>query len=76
MFHRLAGFVSVMLTAGGLLTVAYRAGRTHAAWHDVRAAKHAVRDSRRTARTHSARLAVGIALVLIGLVAAGINLSQ
>ncbi|WP_229069204.1 hypothetical protein [Actinoplanes sp. DH11] len=67
-----AGLLAGTLTA--TIVVAYRAGRARAAWHDVHAAKHAVRDTRRIAWAHTARLAAGMAVVLIGLLAAGFQL--
>ncbi|MEU8243189.1 hypothetical protein AB0C07_33455 [Actinoplanes missouriensis] len=71
-----APYVGAALTAGGVLAVAYRLGRTHAAWHEVTAAKHAVRTNRRVAWAHTIRLAAGIAIVLIALLAAGFNLAR
>ncbi|WP_433826697.1 hypothetical protein ACQP2E_31985 [Actinoplanes sp. CA-015351] len=68
-------YVSVALTAGGLLVVAYRMGRVHAAWHEVHAAKHGVRQNRREAWAHTVRLAAGIAVTLMGLLVAGFQLA-
>ena len=68
-------YLSVALTAGGLLAVAYRMGRAHAAWHEVHAARGAVRQNRRVAWSHTLRLAAGVLVILIGLLAAAFQLA-
>ena len=68
-------YLSVVLTAGGLVAVAYRLGRTQAAWHEVGAAKQGLRSNRRIAWLHTVRLAVAVTLLLLALLAAGFSLS-
>jgi hypothetical protein len=65
----------VLIVTGGML-VAYRVGRTHAAWREVRSARFSVRTGRRLAWSHTARLAAGIAMVIAGLLMAGFELSR
>ncbi|MEU4688080.1 hypothetical protein [Actinoplanes sp. NPDC023714] len=69
-------YLSVALTAGGLLAIAYRLGRCQAAWHEVAAAKQGLRANRRVAWLHTVRLAVATAVVLLGLLAAGFHLAR
>jgi hypothetical protein len=69
-------YLSVALTAGGLLAVAYRLGRCHAAWHEVGAAKQGLRANRRVAWLHTVRLALAVALLLLALLATGFSLSE
>ncbi|BBH64122.1 hypothetical protein ACTI_08070 [Actinoplanes sp. OR16] len=68
-------YLSVAVTAGGLLAIAYRLGRCKAAWHEVTAAKEGLRTNRRRAWLHTVRLATAIAVLLIGLLAAGFHLA-
>ena len=68
--------VATVLTATTMIVLGYRAGRTHAAWKDVRAAKHAVRSSRKHAWRHTVVLLAGAVAVLATLLAAGFDLAQ
>jgi hypothetical protein len=65
----------ILLATGGVL-LAYRAGRTHAAWREVRSARFSVRMGRRLAWTHTVRLLAGAAMVTAGLLMAGFELSR
>jgi small-conductance mechanosensitive channel len=67
--------VATVLTATTMIVLGYRAGRTHAAWKDVRAAKQAVRAGRKHAWRHTVVLAAGVIAVLAALLTAGIDLA-
>ncbi|MEV6342261.1 hypothetical protein [Actinoplanes sp. NPDC051851] len=71
-----AGAVGALSAVAAALTAAYRWGRAEAAWRDVRSAKRSVRTSRRQAWSHTARLATGALLVLLGLTAAAFDLTH
>jgi hypothetical protein len=59
--------VASVLTAATVLALGYRAGRTHAAWRDVRSAKRAVTLHRRHAWGHTFRTVVGALAILVTL---------
>ena len=63
--------VATLLTAATVLLLGYRAGRTHAAWKDVRDARRALVVNRRHAWRHTARLLGATAAILVTLAAAG-----
>jgi hypothetical protein len=63
--------VASVLTTATVLALGYRAGRTHAAWRDVRSAKRSVAASRRTAWGHTLRMILGALAILITLAAVG-----
>jgi hypothetical protein len=65
-----------LLAAGAVLVVAYRLGRTQAAWEDARASKRSLRHSRRTAWAQTIRLTVGTVVVLLSLTAAAYDLAR
>ncbi|GAA4591318.1 hypothetical protein BJY16_000230 [Actinoplanes octamycinicus] len=67
--------LGTLLAVGAVPVIAYRLGRTHAAWQDVRSSKRSFRRDRRTAWSHTARLAVGT-LLLAGLTAAAWDLAR
>ncbi|MEV6298897.1 hypothetical protein AB0M02_05750 [Actinoplanes sp. NPDC051861] len=75
MTRHLNGYVGALLATGGAL-VAYRAGRTHAAWREVRSARYSARPGRKLAWSHSARLAAGVAVIIAGLLMAGFEMSR
>jgi hypothetical protein len=66
--------VASFLTAATVLVLGYRLGRTHAAWRDLRDAKRAISDSRRTAWRHTLVLAMGTVALLASLFVAGYTL--
>jgi uncharacterized membrane protein len=68
--------IGSLLAAGAVPVLAYRLGRTHAAWADARSSKQSFRRIRRIAWAHTARLAVGAVLVLLGLTAAAFDLAR
>jgi hypothetical protein len=56
--------VASVLTAATVIVLGYRAGRTHAAWRDVRSAKRSVLVNRRYAWSHTIRMVVsGLAIL-------------
>jgi hypothetical protein len=61
--------VASVLTAATVLAIGYRAGRTHAAWRDVRSAKRAVVLNRRHAWGQTLRVFVGAVAILVTLAA-------
>ena len=61
--------VASVLTTATVLALGYRAGRTHAAWRDVRAAKRAVVANRRHAWGHTLGLLLAAAAILATLAA-------
>jgi hypothetical protein len=67
--------LAAVLTATTMIVLGYRAGRTHAAWKDVRAAKSALRAGRRHAWRHTVVLLAGAVAVLATLLAAGFDLA-
>ncbi|AEV87939.1 hypothetical protein ACWT_6928 [Actinoplanes sp. SE50] len=71
MITRLLG---ALLAAVAVPFLAYRAGRTHAAWQDARSTRRSLRQDRRTAWAHTARLAAGALVLLAGLTAAALGL--
>jgi hypothetical protein len=68
--------VATIVTAATVMALGYRAGRSHAAWKDVRDAKRAVAANRRAAWRHTVALTVGTAVVLVTLLAAGYDMSH
>jgi archaellum component FlaF (FlaF/FlaG flagellin family) len=68
--------VATVLTATAMIVVGYRAGRTHAAWKNVRTAKQAVRAGRRHAWRHTVVLLAGTVAVVATLLAAGFDLGR
>ncbi|GAA2903943.1 hypothetical protein Acy02nite_52390 [Actinoplanes cyaneus] len=68
--------IGTLLAAGVVPVIAYRIGRTQAAWRDARNAKRSLRADRRTAWSHTARLAVGAIVLLLGLTAAAVGLTR
>ncbi|BCJ42218.1 hypothetical protein GCM10010168_87840 [Actinoplanes ianthinogenes] len=68
--------LGTLLAVATVPVIAYRLGRTHAAWQDARSSKRSFRQDRRTAWSHTARLAAGAALVLLGLTAAAYDLAR
>ncbi len=56
--------IAVVLTAVTVVIVGYAAGRTHAAWLDVRGARGEVPKARRAAWARTRGLAGGVLLVL------------
>jgi hypothetical protein len=68
--------VATIITTATVMVLGYRAGRTHAAWKDVRDAKRAVAVNRRHAWRHTLTLTVGTAVVLVTLLAAGYDMSR
>jgi hypothetical protein len=58
-----------LITAVTMLALGYRAGRTHAAWHDVRTAKRAVVANRRRAWRHTVQMVAGAAALTATLAA-------
>ena len=62
--------VATMITAVTVLMIGYRAGRAHAAWRDLRAAKRDVPAKRKLAWGHTRPLLLGGLLVLVSLIAA------
>ncbi len=68
--------IGTLLAAGVVPLIAYRIGRTQAAWQDARSAKRSLRRDRRTAWSHTVRLAVGAAVLLLGLTAAAFGLAR
>jgi hypothetical protein len=56
-----------IVSATVAVLLGYRAGRSQAAWKDLRDAKRAVHINRRNAWRHSLQLAVGVTAVLITL---------
>ena len=60
--------IGSLLAACAVPFLAYRAGRAQAAWQDARSAKRSLRQGRRTAWGHTARLAVGTMVLLTGLI--------
>jgi hypothetical protein len=67
--------LAAVLTATTMIVLGYRAGRTHAAWKDVRAVKSALRAGRRHAWRHTVVLLAGAVAVLATLLAAGFDLA-
>ena len=65
-----------LLAAGAVLAIAYRLGRTQAAWEDARASKRSFRRNRRTAWAETIRLTVGTIVVLLSLTAAAYDLAR
>jgi hypothetical protein len=61
--------VASVLTTATVLALGYRAGRTHAAWRDVRSAKRAVAVNRRHAWGHTLRAVAGALAIMIALAA-------
>jgi hypothetical protein len=56
--------VASVLATASVLLLGYRAGRTHAAWRDVRSARRAVLVNRRYAWSHTVRMfVVGLAVL-------------
>ncbi|WP_436527195.1 hypothetical protein [Actinoplanes sp. HUAS TT8] len=68
--------IGSLLAAGTVPFLAYRVGRAQAAWQDAHNAKRSLRRDRRTAWGHTARLAAGALLLLIGLTAAAFDLAR
>jgi hypothetical protein len=68
--------IGTLLAAGVVPVLAYRFGRAQAAWQDARSAKRSLRHDRRTAWSHTARLAVGAAVLLAGLTVAAFGLAR
>lgn len=68
--------IGTLLAAGAVPFLAYRLGRTQAAWQDARSAKRSLRRDRRNAWSHTARLATGALLLLLGLTAAAVDLAR
>lgn len=75
MSHHQSSAVSLasLITAGTVLVIGYRAGRTHAAWRDLRDAKKAVGGARRTAWRHTFVLVMGTIALLLALATAMSN---
>ena len=65
--------LATILTATTVILIGYRAGRTHAAWRDLRDAKRAVQLNRRHAWAHSVRLAATVLAVLATMLIAAYN---
>ncbi|WP_199511057.1 hypothetical protein [Nucisporomicrobium flavum] len=65
--------VATMITAVTVLTIGYRAGRAHAAWRDLRAAKRDVPARRRIAWGHTRPLLMGVLILMATLIAAAYN---
>ncbi|MEV4702546.1 hypothetical protein [Actinoplanes sp. NPDC049316] len=65
--------VATMITAATVLVIGYRAGRAHAAWRDLRAAKRDVPAKRKIAWGHLRPLLLGAAFLLATLIAAAYN---
>jgi hypothetical protein len=64
-FHQSSAVsVASVLTTATVLALGYRAGRTHAAWRDVRSAKQAVTLNRRHAWGHTFRTVVAMLAIL------------
>ncbi len=63
--------VATLITAVTVLVIGYRAGRAHAAWRDLRAAKRDVPAKRKIAWGHTRPLLLGGLLLLVSLIAAG-----
>lgn len=68
--------IGSLLAVGAVPFLAYRLGRTQAAWQDARSTKRALRGVRRTAWSHTFRLAIGAAILLLALTAAAFNLAR
>ncbi|WIM95259.1 hypothetical protein ACTOB_007345 [Actinoplanes oblitus] len=68
--------IGAALAVAAVPAIAYRLGRTHAAWQDVRSSRRSFRRDRRTAWSHTARLAVGAVLVLLSLTVAAFDLAR
>ncbi len=62
--------VAVLITAVGVITIGYRAGRTHAALRDLRAAKRDVPAKRKVFWNNARPLIVGTAVLMLTLFAA------
>ena len=62
--------LATLITAATILILGYRAGRTHAAWRDLREAKKAVKGARRTAWRHVVVLTMGTVALLVTVLAA------
>ena len=71
MTHHQSSAVSVasLIMVGTMLVIGYRAGRTHAAWRDLKYAKQAVGGARRTAWRHTFVLTMGAIALLVTLAA-------
>ena len=59
-----------MITAVTVLVIGYRAGRAHAAWRDLRAARRDVPAKRKIAWGHTRPLLLGGLLLFASLIAA------
>ena len=68
--------VASLITVTTVLALGYRAGRTHAAWRDLKEARKAVSGARRSAWRHTLALLIGTVAVLTTLVAAGYGLAD
>jgi hypothetical protein len=68
--------VASVLTAATVLALGYRAGRTHAAWREVRAAKRAVVANRRHAWAHTVRTAAAAAALLLTIGAIAVSAAR
>ncbi|MEU4425405.1 hypothetical protein AB0F81_32695 [Actinoplanes sp. NPDC024001] len=69
-------YLGALLATGGLIVVTHRVGRTRGAWREARPARFSVRSGRKLAWSHTARLAAGVAAVIIGLLMAGFELAR
>ncbi|MEV4637026.1 hypothetical protein AB0J80_06705 [Actinoplanes sp. NPDC049548] len=70
-FHEVS--VATVMTAATVIVIGYRAGRAHAAWRDLRAAKRDVPAKRKIAWGHTRPLLLGALFLLATLVAAAFN---
>lgn len=68
--------VATVMSATTVIVIGYRAGRAHAAWRDVRAAKRDVPVKRKIAWGRTRPLILGVAFFLATFVAAAYDASH
>ncbi|MFC3382094.1 hypothetical protein [Couchioplanes azureus] len=68
--------VATVMAAATVIIIGYRAGRAHAAWRDLRAAKRDVPAKRKAAWGHTRPLVLSALFVLATLVVAAYDLGR